>query len=474
MLWSPESQKQWKAALNPADEIFYGGAAGGGKTDLLIGLATEFHQRSALFRRTYNNLKEIMRRTREVIGEYGDENKTDRTFDLKAGAGGTIEFGAVQFEDDKKNWQGRPHDLKGFDEITEFTESQYLFITGWTRTTNPEQRVRVVCTGNPPTDDVGSWVLRRWGPWLDDNHPAPAEAGELRWYANVDGEEVEFSDGEPREIGDETIYPRSRTFIPADLSDNPYYAHNTQYISTLQSLPEPLRSQLLHGDFTASYTEDPWQAIPTRWVRLAQQRWIDHERKKQEETLQGVGVDPSRGGTDVFAVCKRYDTFFEEVVKIPGRAIPDGPAGATRVQQLIGDEEPLRINIDIIGVGSSVFDSLVPVYQGKIHAINASSGSRYKDRTRKLKMRNLRAEYYWRMREALDPEHGDDIMLPPGQEVLADLCSARYNLTASGVLIQSKEEIKEKLGRSPDVGEAILLANYIPGKMRSIENPFYD
>ena len=80
-------------------------------------------------------------------------------------------------------------------------------------------------------------------------------------------------------------------------------------------------------------------------------------------------------------------------------------------------------------------------------------------------MRNKRAEYYWRMREALEPEHGDDVALPPGAEVVADLCAARYKLTTAGIQIEDKEAIKERIGRSPDVGEAILLANlqYIRG-----------
>jgi hypothetical protein len=79
-------------------------------------------------------------------------------------------------------------------------------------------------------------------------------------------------------------------------------------------------------------------------------------------------------------------------------------------------------------------------------------------------MRNLRAEMYWRMREALDPEHGDDVALPPGNELIADLCSATYKPTTAGIQIEDKDKIKERIGRSPDVGEAILLANLFDNK----------
>ena len=80
-------------------------------------------------------------------------------------------------------------------------------------------------------------------------------------------------------------------------------------------------------------------------------------------------------------------------------------------------------------------------------------------------MRNKRAEMYWKMRDALDPDYGDDIALPPGNELLADLCSARYSITTAGVLIEPKEKIKERIGRSPDIGEAVMMANLSPSRV---------
>ena len=64
---------------------------------------------------------------------------------------------------------------------------------------------------------------------------------------------------------DDIIKPLTRTFIPSRVTDNPYLMA-TGYISTLQSLPEPLRSQMLKGDFEAGTEDDPWQVIPTQWV----------------------------------------------------------------------------------------------------------------------------------------------------------------------------------------------------------------
>lgn len=446
------------ALLSQADELFYGGAAGGGKSALIVGLAVECHTRSVIFRRVYPNLKGIMSYARKVIGSAAKENKSDKIWTWPDGEK-TLEFGAVQLEDDKTNWQGRPHDLKAFDEITEFTEGQYVFICGWNRSEDHKQRVRVVVTGNPPTSESGSWVLQRWGAWLDKKHAHPAKDGELRWYATIEGVEKEYLDGQPFEYKGETIYPRSRTFIRASVNDNPYYAHDTHYLSVLQSLPEPLRSQMLKGDFDAAQEDDPWQVIPTLWVLAAQERW--NKREKPDVPLSGVGLDPARGGADKACEAKRFDNWFDHIVRWPGKTVPTGPALAALVNNdlspLIGDGPQPYINVDVVGVGSSPYDSLTSMFT-TVYPVNAAEGSDYRDRSKRLKMRNRRAEMYWRMRDALDPEHGDDLALPPDPELLADLCSARYEVTTNGVLIEDKEKIRQRIGRSPDVGEAALMA----------------
>lgn len=454
--WLPQSEKQWEAVLSRADELFYGGAAGGGKSDLVIGMAVELHQQSAIFRRVYPNLKAIISRTRKVLSGIKGENKSEHVWNLPDGR--VIEFGAVQHEDSKTDWQGRAHDLKAFDEITEFTESQYIFICGWNRTTDAGQRTRVICTGNPPIDEAGSWVVRYWAPWLDPQHPHPAKPGELRWFATVDGKDTEFPDGQPIKHKGEMIYPRSRTFIPAKLQDNPYLVNDSRYIAVLQSLPEPLRSMFLKGDFNASQAPDPFQVIPTDWVRAAQRRWMEMDKPKTP--LTAAGLDCSRGGPDKTALALRYDEWFDQISWWPGVVAKDGPTVAALVQSVLGDMEPIYMNVDVAGVGSSVYDNLVTMYDN-VNAFNAAEGSQYRDRSGKLKMRNRRAEMYWRMRDALDPELGDKIALPPGNELLADLCAAKYENTVSGVQVEKKADIKERIGRSPDLGEAVMMANFL-------------
>ena len=76
--------------------------------------------------------------------------------------------------------------------------------------------------------------------------------------------------------------------------------------------------------------------------------------------------------------------------------------------------------------------------------------------TGKLKFRNLRAMIWWRFREMLDPQTGCRIALPPDPKMKAGLCAPLWKLTPGGILIESKEEIKKRLGRSPDDGDAVV------------------
>ena len=452
---------------SPADVLGYGGAAGSGKSALLLGLAATAHKRSVIFRRVFPNLRGIIEESRALLNAEGRDHSKDSYNETlhrwMLSDGRMIEFEACQFEKDKEKQRGRPRDFYGFDEVTEFSESQVRFITAWLRSTEPGQRTRVVMTFNPPTDDGGTWVIQFFLPWFAHlfpdvfQHPNPAAPGELRWYATVDGREVERPDGTPFEHNGELIRPLSRSFIPGRLEDNPHL-HNTNYAATLQALPEPLRSQLLYGDFAAKKSTDPFQIIPTQWVREAQRRWVEATPPDRRQRPSSVGVDVARAGLDRTVFAPRWGEYYGEPVVFPGVATPDGPTVAELFRQAYPDAE--KVNVDVIGVGSSAYDSLNAHYSD-VRPVNVSTGSTYTDKSGRLRMANLRAELLWRMRDALDPAASRPIALPPGNEVLADLCAARYRVQAGGkVLAESKDDIKGRLGRSPDVGDALLLASY--------------
>jgi hypothetical protein len=73
----------------------------------------------------------------------------------------------------------------------------------------------------------------------------------------------------------------------------------------------------------------------------------------------------------------------------------------------------------------------------------------------KLGFLNTRARNMWRLREALDPDGPEPIALPPSKELRADLVTPRWKLVASGIQVESKDEIKKRVGRSTDWGDSV-------------------
>lgn len=458
LVWQPQPGPQAAAYGSEADIIGFGGAAGGGKTDLMLGMAGTKHRRAIIFRRVFPSLRGIIERSREIFNAdnstHAKDSYNESLHVWRLSGGRMIEFGAVQYEVDKKKHQGQARDFFGFDEATEFPEATVRFLIGWNRTTVPGQKCRVLLTFNPPMDAQGDWVVRFFAPWLDPQHPRPAQDGELRWYAMVGGKEVETG-AEPFEHKGEIVTPRSRTFFHASLRDNPILAA-TGYGATIDAMPEPLRS-LLRGNFETQRLADPWQVIPTEWVRAAQRRWA--AEASLGLALSTIGVDVARGGKDQTVIALRYGNWVAPLEKLPGTATPDGPTVAALAMR--HHRAGARIHIDAIGVGSSPLD-ILQENEIDVTAVVASEGSKQTDKSGKLKFRNLRAEMWWRMREALDPASGENLALPPDPELLADLIAPRWSLGMSGVLIEAKDDIKDRIGRSPDCGDAVVMACWMP------------
>jgi hypothetical protein len=459
-LWRPQPGPQTLAYQSQADILFYGGAAGGGKTDLVLGLAGTQHRKSVVFRREFPRLTAIVERSRKIYSPGGASFTSSPVSMWRFTDDRVVRFSGLQQEEDKSNWQGQPHDLYAFDEITEFSETQVRFVIGWNRTTEPGQRCRVVFTGNPPTNSDGDWVIKFFAPWLDEHHPNPAKPGELRYFTTDAGKDIELADGSPILVGKEWVRPLSRTFIPARLSDNAY--QGAEYLARLQAMPEPLRSKMLYGDFRAGREDDAYQVIPTAWVRAAQERW--RKRSKPTTPMTTLGVDVARGGKDETTLAPRYGNYIAELIVRPGADTPDGDSIAVLVLPVIAPTT--QVQIDVISVGSSPYDALKKLIGARAVPMNASEGSDAMDAPKVLGFVNQRAEWWWRTRESLDPRSGQDVALPPDPQLFSDLCAPRWKLAARGIQIESKDEIKKRIHRSPDRGDAVVMAiapKTIPG-----------
>lgn len=453
MAWVPNVGPQTEAYFSQADETFFGGAAGGGKSSLVCGLGVTAHRRSIIFRREYPQIKGLVDEIRRIVGTKTGYNAQNKVWSLRDGR--EIEFGSVPGEDDVEKYQGRPHDLIAFDEITHFSESQYRFLIGWNRSTEHGQRCRVVATGNPPTNSEGFWVIRYWAPWLDPTHPNPARPGELRWFTTIDGKDVECACPDPVLVDGRLVRPRSRTFIRSKLEDNPDLA-GTGYEATLAAMPAELRKAFRDGVFDATQRDTAFQTIPSEWIRAAQARWTPVPPDRHQ--MSCLAHDVALGGGDCNAWARRHGYWFDVVVTEKLSGYVDPIDLAQRDFALMRDGCPVVIDLGG-GYGSGVFSHLKHNVRGlQLYGFNGSDGSTKRTRDGRLIFRNKRAEAWWKFREALEPNLGSPIALPPDPELFADLAAPTWKLTPSGIVIEAKEQIRARLGRSPDKADAVVMA----------------
>lgn len=457
-IWVPNPGPQTEAKYSLADELFYGGQAGGGKTDLELGLALTEHRRSLILRRTNNEVKGLLDRMREIVGN--SDGLNSQTGVWRRPDGRIIEMGGCQLESDKQKYKGIPHDLKCFDEVSDFTESQYTFIIAWNRSATPGQRCRVVAAGNPPTRPEGLWVVKRWAAWLDPQHPRPAEPGELRWYTTDEhGEEIEVDGPGPHLIGGQPVYARSRTFIPATLQDNPDLIASG-YQASLDALPAELRAAYRDGDFQTTLKDDAYQIIPTAWVIEAQKRWTPQIPPGVPMCAMGVDVAISK---DKFVIAPRHDGYYPQPTVVPGHEVGDNAkkaAGRVIAQRL----DNAMVVVDVGGGWGA--DCYAQLAANNIECIGymGVKGSRRKSENGKFGFSNVRTEALWRFREALDPSQpgGSTIALPPSATMRGDLCAPTYKVKGQGngqiIIAESKKEVCDRLGRSTDEGDAVVMA----------------
>jgi len=148
--------KQAAFLLLPVREAFYGGAAGGGKSDALLMAALQYVDMpgysAILFRRTFSDLAlpgALLERSTEWLKPTDakwDDNK--KTWHFPSGA--TLTFGYLEHENDKYRYQSSEFNFIGFDELTQFTESQYRYLfSRLRRLKGSEVPLRMRAASNP-------------------------------------------------------------------------------------------------------------------------------------------------------------------------------------------------------------------------------------------------------------------------------------------------------------------------------------
>lgn len=449
--WSP-LPKQRIALETPAFETLFGGSAGGGKSSLLVAMARLYHRKAVLFRRAFPDLeRSLITYSLDLYADRSHYNAGKHVWVFDE-THQRIEFSHLKEDSSVYEHQSAEYDLIAFDELTQFSKFQYRYMLSRARSTVKGQRVRIIgCTN--PGNEGNDWVMERWAAWLDEGYPHPAQAGEVRWFKpdpdDPDGEkEVECEASDPQAL--------SRTFVPAKLDDNPYLPD--EYRKQLNSLPEPWRSQLRDGKWSSGLYDDPYQIVPTEWIRQAQARW----REQHEGFLTCLGVDPARGGQDYTVLAPRSGNWIGRLTKVSGRLTPTGYSVVQLMLPMLNYGGVAVL--DVIGIGSAVEDAARTLNEERgiivipLESINVSSPSVKTDKSGKIRMVNLRAWLYWKLREALDPEGDIKLALPPDPELFGELRATKWETTARGVKIIDKDDIKDRIGRSPNCADAVALA----------------
>lgn len=247
----PNKGPQEAFLSTPADIAIYGGAAGAGKSfATLMDPLRHIHRKgfsAVMFRRETTRLTGGGSLWDESQGLYpylGGTQKQSPTLEWRWPSGARVEMRHLQYESDKFAHQGKQYAAIYFDEVTEFTESQFFYLLSRNRTTcGIRPYVRATC--NPDPD---SWVRRFIAWWIGpDGSPLRERSGVLRWMVR-DGDDIVWfdSEAEAREAFPDRG-PLSATFIPAKLEDNP--KGDPTYRDRLMTLPMVEREQLLGGNW---------------------------------------------------------------------------------------------------------------------------------------------------------------------------------------------------------------------------------
>lgn len=258
----PQPGRQSQILASSADIALYGGAAGGGKTYALL-LEAARHANNpgfgaVIFRRTTppirneGGLWDESEKLYPRLGGVPREHRLEWVFP----SGASVQFRHLEYDKTLEDWHGAQVPLICFDELTEFSSKMFWYMLSRNRSTcGVRPYLRATC--NPLAD---SWVADLIDWWIgEDGLPIDSRAGVLRWFVRSDDEllwsgtregAVRLAVRAGRDPADAKDLPKSLTFVPARLEDNPLLMRKDPgYKANLLALEHVDQQRLYHGNW---------------------------------------------------------------------------------------------------------------------------------------------------------------------------------------------------------------------------------
>jgi hypothetical protein len=225
IIWQPQPGPQTKFCASDVFEVFYGGAAGGGKTDALLmeGLrqAHISDYRAIVFRRTTKQLRKLIDRAQEIFPKaFPGAKWSDQKLTWRFPSGAKYMLWHMEHEKNKYDHDGQEYQYIGFDEITHFSSSQYAYLYSRCRSANPDLKCYIRASGMPIGPGL-AWVKQR------------------------------FIDNGAYNVIKDSETGLERVFIPATLDDNiALMKGDPDYERRLQLMGPKLYHALRYGDWS--------------------------------------------------------------------------------------------------------------------------------------------------------------------------------------------------------------------------------
>lgn len=237
---------------------------------------------------------------------------------------------------------------------------------------------------------------------------------------------------------------------------------------------DPRYQNRVLGEFASSMEDG---IIPLIWIEAANERWLERMERGEIGSPVTVGVDVGAGGDK--SVIAPWDG--QNIITLikSGKADTMETTGRVISQMRPYGFEPVPI-VDGIGIGAGVVGRLRELehlneetgeWEGlSVIPFIAGAKTGLLDATGEFGFADWRSAAWWTLREMLDPDGGDDVGLPPDDELEGELMTPRWREMSNGRLkVESKGRTKSegagvtaRLGRSTNCADAVVMA--IAGK----------